>query len=182
MIPVVMSSGELAERTDRYDSPVSVRRICFYFLLGSVAGALYQRLYDNLNIGAYVLKRVNALSVFNSAALPFFLILFLSTSVIGCYILPFVYISRGFVLSVQAFCLLDSSLPIVSIAGLIGIPAVLSLCSLLIIGRGSFSCAQLLRSGVSSSELKTIRIPVLPGLILTFASALSRLFLSPAFM
>jgi|GEM_PF-4053718 len=157
--------------------PLFARFFCLFYLLGSLIGSLYFHFIGfSASFGqvSFVgLTPENFLRSFFFASFPFFLVLFLSTSVIGYYILPFVYISRGFSFSLCVASLLDSSLPKLRAFAVIGFPAFFSLCALFLLGEYAFLSAWSLRTK-RSNEDAALSGKIFPGFLLILVSAVCR--------
>ena len=168
----------VSAETSAISRPLFSRLFWLFYLAGSVLGTAYFRCFgfsfpDGLLSGG-TFSVQGFFSAFAGISFPFFACLFLSTSLIGYYVLPLVFVSRGFAVSLCAASLLESPAPKPDVMAKFAFPAFFALCGLFAIGPSVFTAACSLRRGGRPDGDTAYPGRYYTGFLFTLAAALCR--------
>ena len=143
--------------------------ICFYHFL-SVPFDLHPSFHLFFDFSEYI-------KFFAYISFPYFLILFLSTSLLGVYCMPFVFILRGFSVTICTSAILCSSTSVGNALLAIGLTAFFSLCGMFFVIEDAFDFSAALRKNEMEKADAVRCLRVFPGLLFIAVSAACRTIL-----
>lgn len=151
--------------------------LCVYYLIGAFSGMFLARKYIHL-LSGIILMPVKA-ELLTVEFIPVFLLLLYSTSTIGRFLIPVLFVVTGFCIGTSSVCLINSGVNAFNCCLIVGTPLVFGMCALLSLGDIAMKKAVFL-SGLARNSPDAAE-PVSSGLHLFFSLLLIALSTAAAY-
>ena len=151
--------------------------LCVYYLIGAFSGIFLTRKYISLVTGTMILPVKAELLIIEF--IPVFLLLLYSTSTIGRFLIPVLFIVIGFCIGTSSVCLIESGVDTLNCSLIVGTPLVFGMCALLPLGdiamKKAVFLSRMARNGPDAAE------PVSSGFLLFLSFLLIALSTAAAY-